>query len=736
MSKLRSQPNEEGIAPKYLDSRWRRLAMLALISIAACIFALIQNGNNLNSPLHKEGRKLVSTTTESTIPSFYQAVPEGYDFEPGIPNENKEILSDRSLSFWNRHKKTDAPVPVSYGGRGRSRRRRRRKMDRGRRRRYWMAKVSMGTSKAGKGKGKGKGNGFFKKSKKMKSYSKSHRPKPPRPKPPRPKPPRPTHRPPRPTPPPTPPPIFERTIEEFNIGYFTELEEPKELSTNDMEAIRESTELFFQLTFQDYFLTQPGTDFTTISVSVRSVELNEKGSTLGETLIKYKAVLRFAEGSSVPSEDFVLEVMSEADFEDYLENYVRTLTGTPFEFTAAVSFRERVIVIPIRDFYIAYEVPDLASPPSDADAQDLLRVTEEFFDKELREWFEAIGDIVFDEINLSVISRQFEASFPEELFNFLINFEGNVTFSGEGLVPSPDTLLAIMVQESNFIDYIMDYVRTLSTFLSTKQIFIDAIPGSFEPSSTPSLAPSRAPTQTPGDGSQAPSATPSVAPSMPPSVSVAPSGAPTISHAPSISPAPTSAPTLMGPTRNPSASPSTAPSGTPSGAPSVAPSLSPSVAPSPGDSILPTISAQPSTLPTISPAPSISSPPSLAPSSMPSVSSAPTTSSQPSSAPTISAAPTTSALPSMMPSSVPSTLPTDSPAPSAEPSGSAAPSGVPSAAPSPEPSTSPSSPPSVSVAPSQEPSMTAQPSEAPSSAPNGSGGSLMLHVGDRFEMHR
>ena len=194
------------------------------------------------------------------------------------------------------------------------------------------------------------------------------------------------------------------------------------------------------------------------------------------------------------------------------------------------------IFIEVPNFAIAYVVPGLSSIPLDADIESLRLATEQFFDDTFEDLF-AIPGLEYTDLELSVLQSFWEYGFPEERFNWVVEFNLGVHFASSSFSPPTGVdILEILTTGSDLVSYISDYVREIpgTPFGSTSEVIIQELSMLSPPSSVPSsLVPSFVPSYIP------PSSVPSQgAPSFFPSSSapsdVAPSFVPS-SGAPSQS---------------------------------------------------------------------------------------------------------------------------------------------------------------------------------------------------------
>ena len=151
---------------------------------------------------------------------------------------------------------------------------------------------------------------------------------------------------------------------------------------------------------------------------------------------------------------------------------------------------EPFIRIRVTDYYIAYVIPLLTEPPTPEEAAELLAVTRDF-------WFEyfvdfyADSEIQFRDLVLTIDEEKFGMGIPEERYNYFLDFDTVVLYAEDSPEPPGARETFSIMSRADFVSYILDYVRSLPTFISCNEVEFQAI------EFLVTVRPTRVPTATP-----------------------------------------------------------------------------------------------------------------------------------------------------------------------------------------------------------------------------------------------
>lgn len=124
-------------------------------------------------------------------------------------------------------------------------------------------------------------------------------------------------------------------------------------------------------------------------------------------------------------------------------------------------FPPDAIQVRVRDYFLAYVIPNLTVQPTPEQTAALITITETFWDAYFKEKYPRSPQRY---IGIQIIPNEvrYRAGIPEQKFNFYIDFNTTVAFEGGSTnLPATQALFDVMAQ-ANFQSYILNYVRRVN----------------------------------------------------------------------------------------------------------------------------------------------------------------------------------------------------------------------------------------------------------------------------------
>ena len=136
------------------------------------------------------------------------------------------------------------------------------------------------------------------------------------------------------------------------------------------------------------------------------------------------------------------------------------------------------IEIEIPGIYMAYNVPGLSGAPSSEDMNHLSSVTLSFWNEYFTSHFaQQSNGVEYQGVGLQATSSLFGGDIPSSSYNLYVEFYISLVYDGDS-VPPPNAAETInLMQSANFIVYILNYVRTISAFISCSSVYFGAQTG-------------------------------------------------------------------------------------------------------------------------------------------------------------------------------------------------------------------------------------------------------------------
>lgn len=135
---------------------------------------------------------------------------------------------------------------------------------------------------------------------------------------------------------------------------------------------------------------------------------------------------------------------------------------------------DEYIRVRVADYYMSYVVPALVSAPTEAETQELLAVTKDFWTQYFQMEYQN-SDIKFSDIILKVEESKFNAGIPEADFNFYIDFDTEILYEKDSADPPGSMETFAVMAGADFTVYILEYVRSIERFGSTNEVDFRAI---------------------------------------------------------------------------------------------------------------------------------------------------------------------------------------------------------------------------------------------------------------------
>jgi len=363
------------------------------------------------------------------------------------------------------------------------------------------------------------------------------------------------------------------------------------------EMLRLGTMAFFHenLSSIDSF-TQYSTGFSHLDLSVVNTWLcTDIPRDSYNLLIQFSAELFFEPGSPIPDSGVAFESLQSTISADYIRHTAQGVTGlestndvilgpgtmptpaygddttcfpdaSPGSPDAPASEPETNLIPISTEFYMALAVSRLSADPMPDTYEQLQNVTMFYFDEELPKESSFSPYTGFSHLDLLVVDVWLCTGIPDDQYNLLFHFSSTLFFQPGSPFPTDPVLVFQSLQSTISVDYIRDFVWSVSELGSTTEILLRSIESmSIDPpesggttcfpttpfpsmsmaptiSMTPSAVPS---TSMAPSSSMAPSMQSSGFPSQEPSSSMTPSAVPSTSMAPSLSVAPSPEPSKI-----------------------------------------------------------------------------------------------------------------------------------------------------------------------------------------------
>ena len=131
----------------------------------------------------------------------------------------------------------------------------------------------------------------------------------------------------------------------------------------------------------------------------------------------------------------------------------------------------------VRDFYISFVSPDAAREPTQAEYEEMMAKTTDWFEGVFAERFANDPDVTFLNMNSAIEETKFNAGIPEARFNIYMNFEFiEVVYTEDSSPPGPDETFQIL-RSAITPEYILEAVRLLtnSPFEVVTEVYFAAV---------------------------------------------------------------------------------------------------------------------------------------------------------------------------------------------------------------------------------------------------------------------
>ena len=131
----------------------------------------------------------------------------------------------------------------------------------------------------------------------------------------------------------------------------------------------------------------------------------------------------------------------------------------------------------VRDFYISFVSPDAAREPTQAEYEEMMAKTTDWFEVVFAERFANDPNVTFLGSNSAIEETKFNAGIPEARFNIYMNFEfTDVLYTEDSSPPGVAETFEIMRQAIT-TDYILEAVRSVtdSPFEVVTEVYFAAV---------------------------------------------------------------------------------------------------------------------------------------------------------------------------------------------------------------------------------------------------------------------
>ena len=257
------------------------------------------------------------------------------------------------------------------------------------------------------------------------------------------------------------------TVEDFLITYVSSAVGGEEPTDSEIEELRQLTQMFFDGYLSDVFATVEDVNFGNVGVLVDFVEVMTMGPDPDEFTVAYDFVVQF--GGNVdefPTVEELVNILDSANLQPYFDLIRTRMANSPFGLLTDI---RKPIRIQLEETFMSYVVTALEEMPSADSIAELVQNTEDFFGAHLDEVFSAPGSV--NEFAGITVSEAYTLFKPVESsrFNFVLGQDIEVTFNAKDVELNAVQIIDLMKQ-ANFVDYILNSVRSVAEFQSTNEV--------------------------------------------------------------------------------------------------------------------------------------------------------------------------------------------------------------------------------------------------------------------------
>lgn len=233
-------------------------------------------------------------------------------------------------------------------------------------------------------------------------------------------------------------------VDNFFLGYTVPCL-TRRATAVELNMLRQATKNFFLDYFRNPANRIPGQKVAAIKIRMLSTNFNLQ-STGSNYNIFYRATFEYRTCSAVPNSQRLVNIMRHADYECYVNDYLRKLTGSEFQCTSSVDFCGPSVDVPVT-VELAYVIPGLTEV-TEQQLELLNSNTQSFFEDYFVELYGEPGNVCgLTDVLLSIETFVFQtgAGGQEQQGDTLsVRFTVALSFE-QGFTRNPQEILTDMV---------------------------------------------------------------------------------------------------------------------------------------------------------------------------------------------------------------------------------------------------------------------------------------------------